>query len=66
MQPCDRTVAQNFSEIVQDLGFLRKSAQFTTVLPFLGNFLKQLLVFWPILFAQNNQTEILGAQKKCF
>ena len=40
----------------------RKNARFTTVLPFLGNFSKK-NCFWPILFAQNFQTEILFAQK---
>ena len=35
---CNRTVAQKFSEIAQDLGFERKNARFTTVSPILGCF----------------------------
>ena len=64
MRPCDRTVALNFSEIAQYLGFERKNAQFTTVLPFLGHFSNLFVGFWPILFAQTFQTEILVAPKK--
>ena len=55
---------KKFQRLRKILAFERKKAQFTTVLPFLGNFSKQFIVFWPILFAQNFQTEILVAQKK--
>ena len=47
--------------------FACQNAQFTTVLPFLGIFSIFLIGFlFPILFAQNFQTEILVAQKKIF
>ena len=60
---CDRTVAQNLLEIVQDLGFEHKNEQITTDLSFFGSIFNCFVGLLPILFAQNFQTEILGAQK---
>ena len=57
-------VAQKISEIAQDLGSRTQNAEFTIVLLFLKHFSKYFVVFWPNLFAQNFQTEILVTQKK--
>ena len=64
---CDHATARSrkiFQRSRKIWVFERKNAQFTTVLPFLGHFWKKIVCFWPILFAQNFQTEILVAQKK--
>ena len=63
MQPCDRTVAQNFSEIAQDLGFWTQKCTIYHFFTFFWSFFEKIVCFRPILFAQNFQTEILVAQK---
>ena len=63
MRLWDRTVAQQISEM-RNIGVVeRKNAQFTTVLPFLGNFFLNINGFWPILFVQNFWSKILVAQR---
>ena len=61
---CDHTVAQKFSEIVQDLGLEREEAQPITVGLFCVVFVIFGGFFHPILFAQNFPTKFSVAQKK--
>ena len=61
---CERTVAQNVSEIVQYLGFWMQKSKIYHCLTFFGWFYFFFYFFFmPILFAQNFQTRILIAQK---
>ena len=63
---CDHATVRSrkiFQRLRKIWVFERKKAQFTTVLPFLGNLKKNYVGFWPILSAQNFLTEILVAPK---
>ena len=59
---CNSTVAQNLSDIARELGFWTQKCTFYHCFTIFVSFLKIISGIWPILFAQNFQTEILVAQ----
>ena len=66
---CDRATVRSrkkFQRLRKIWVFERKNAQFTTVLPFLGHFSKNLFVFGPFCLRKTFKQKYWSRKKNCF